>query len=89
MPTKKRRPKVEKTAISLPSDLLAHAHQMVREGVAPSLSGYFAALTRRDHARRELGVFVAELEEQLGMTDTERARIDADLGFAKSTRKAG
>lgn len=89
MPPKKRRTKVAKTAISLPADLLAHAHQMVRQGMAPSLSGYFAALTRRDQARRELGAFITELEADLRMTDADRARIDAELGFARPARRAG
>ena len=88
MPAKKKRAKVEKTAISLPPDLLAHAERMVRQGVAPSLSGYFAALARRDQARRELGVFIADLETALGMTDVDRARIDAELGFTTALRKA-
>jgi hypothetical protein len=85
----KRRLKVEKTAISLPQDLLKHAHRMVRAGVAPSLSGYFAMLTRRDQAWRAFGMFVAELEDTLGMTDDDRARIDRELGLRASRTTSG
>jgi hypothetical protein len=85
----KKKRTVAKTAISLPSDLLEHAQQMVRQGIAPSLSGYFAALARRDRQRRDFSRFVAELEDELGMTDADRARIDHELGFTRPTRKAG
>lgn len=88
MPAKKKRTKVAKTAISLPRDLLEHAHQMVRQGIAPSLSGYFATLTERDRRRRDFAQYVAELEHELGMTDADRARIDRELGFSRRRRKA-
>jgi len=90
MPTRRpKRPRVAKTAISLPPELLAHAQQMVRQGLAPSLSGYFAALTLRDRQRRDFARFVGDLERELGMTDADRARIDHELGFHKPARKAG
>ena len=87
-PTSRKRPKVAKNAISLPPELLEHAQQMVRKGVAPSLSGYFAALTRRDQDRRDFAIFVAELEDSLGMSDADRTRIDRELGLARRARKA-
>jgi antitoxin ParD1/3/4 len=81
-------PKTEKTAISLPEDLLEHAHRMVRQGRAPSISGYFAALAQRDRARQAFGKFVAELEQDLGMTDDDRGRLDAELGIASRRKQA-
>jgi hypothetical protein len=62
---------------------------MVRRGFAPSLSGYFAALTLRDRQRRDFARFIREAEAELGMTDADRVRIDHELGFHTRTRKAG
>lgn len=84
----RKRTKSVRTVISLPPELLKHARRRVREGVAPSLSGYFAALTRRDRDRRDFAVFVAEFEDSIGLTDADQARIDRELGLRGCARKA-
>jgi hypothetical protein len=90
----KRRYGVKKTAISVSPDVLEHVHRMVRQGVAPSVSGYFSALAARDRSRRELLEFVTDLEAELGMTDADRQHLDHELALAppqpaRRTRRTG
>jgi hypothetical protein len=77
----RKRKGVRKTAISVAPDVLAHAQQMVKQGIATSVSGYFSVLATRDRARRDLLGYIADLESELGLSDADRKRLDQELGL--------
>ena len=63
--------------IDLPDDLTAYVHKLVAAGEFPSAVAYFEALVRDDQERRRQAV-----NEAFGLTDDDRARINAALDRA-------
>jgi Arc/MetJ-type ribon-helix-helix transcriptional regulator len=64
--------KMSKTAISLPTTLMAHAKRVVKMGRASSVSGYIAKLIENDsRAREEFIEMLNEMKAEVGEPSAE------------------